>query len=422
MVQKISKRKTGRVGGKFGRWGILLLACSMVFTLSACGGKKEKKKEVTLSVWAEETNHELIKKGIKEFQEKYKDEAKIKVKISTESEETCRDAVLENQEGAADLFIFADDQFGDLYRGNALLEITDGADEIISSVGGEDSAAAKTSMRDGKLYAIPQSAGNGYYMYYNKSYFSDKDVKKLDSMLKVAEKNKKKIAMDLTSGWYLFSFFKGAGLTLESNEDGTKNICNWNTTKGKYTGKAVVQAILDIVGRNGFQSYDNDRFVKEVKAGSVIAGVNGPWNANNMAEIWGDDYGAVKLPTYTLEGDQVQMCSFSGYKLLGINAHTKEKKWAMRLARALTTKEMQLERFRQIGEAPADVEAAKSEEVQASPAMAALSAQAPYSFVQNITDTYWDPSSILGTALAGGNADGKDLQEMLDEAVSQITK
>ena len=111
--------------------------CFLVLTLgvfsfvSGCGkGAETKQERVKLSIWAEESNHALLEKKIKEFQKEYKDEAKIDVTISTESEETCRTAVLENQKGAADLFIFADDQFGDLYRGNALLEITDQPEEI----------------------------------------------------------------------------------------------------------------------------------------------------------------------------------------------------------------------------------------------------------------------------------------------------
>ena len=55
-------------------------------------------------------------------------------------------------------------------------------------------------------------------------------------MLEVAWKNGKKIAMDFTGGWYLYSFFKGAGLNVEINEDGVTNTCNWNTTEGKYKG------------------------------------------------------------------------------------------------------------------------------------------------------------------------------------------
>ena len=35
--------------------------------------------------------------------------------------------------------------------------------------------------------------------------------------------------------------------------------------------------------------------------------------ATQLEEIWGDDLGAVKLPTYTCAGQQVQMSSYAGF-------------------------------------------------------------------------------------------------------------
>ena len=59
-------------------------------------------------------------------------------------------------------------------------------------------------------------------------------------------------------------------------------------------------------------------FLEGVQDGSVIAGVSGVWNAVAMEEAWGADYGASKLPTYTCAERQIQMASFSGYKLIGV--------------------------------------------------------------------------------------------------------
>ena len=64
---------------------------------------------------------------------------------------------------------------------------------------------------DGKLYAFPMTADNGYFMYYDSSVFSAEDVKSLDKMLEVAGTAGKKVFMDLSNGWYIASFFLGAG-------------------------------------------------------------------------------------------------------------------------------------------------------------------------------------------------------------------
>ena len=195
--------------------------------------------------------------------------------VSVEGEDTCRETVLSNPENAADIFTFADDQFNDLLNSGVLLEITENVDGLIADVGGVNSGAAKTITRNGKVYAYPMTAGNGYFLYYNKKYYSEEDVATLSGIIEIAEKNGKKFSMDYSSGWYIYSFFKGAGLTLEATEDGTTNICNWNATDTKYTGVQVAEVMLDISKREGFVSQGDASFVDSVINGEVIAGING---------------------------------------------------------------------------------------------------------------------------------------------------
>lgn len=66
----------------------------------------------------------------------------------------------------------------------------------------------------------------------------------------------------------------------------------------------------------GFGNMVDADFVAGVQDGSVIAGVSGVWNATELEKVWGVDYAATKLPTYTCAGEQVQMSSFAGYKML----------------------------------------------------------------------------------------------------------
>ena len=99
---------------------------------------------------------------------------------------------------AADIYAFADDQFRSLCQNNALLEITENVDEIIEANGGKESAAVKSASYDGKLYAYPMTASNGYFLYYNKEYFTEEDVKSFDRMLEIAEKNDKKFLEDFS--------------------------------------------------------------------------------------------------------------------------------------------------------------------------------------------------------------------------------
>ena len=49
----------------------------------------------------------------------------------------------------------------------------------------------------------------------------------------------------------------------------------------------------------------------------------------------------------------------------------------------------------------------------------ALAGQAPYSTRQSIAGPFWTPSAVFGTIMASGNPDGRDLQEVLDELVTE---
>lgn len=397
---------------------VFIITTLLAVAVSGCG---EEKPSVSLSIWTSAEEKVIMEEMIQAFKENHADEAEFQITISEEDEKTCRDTVLSDPKGAADIYTFASDQFDDLQRVGALLEVTDGTEQIISDNGGKDSAAILSSSKDGVLYAYPMVASNGYFMYYNSAYFTEEDVATFDGMLEIAAKNGKKVAMDYSSGWYIYSFFKGAGLDVDMNEDKITNSCNWNDTTTAYTGVDVANAMLAIAKHPGFINCGDEDFVKGVKDGSIIAGINGAWNASSVEEAYKENYNAAKLPTFTLAGEQVQMHSFAGYKLLGINAGTKEPEWAMRLASWLTNEENQTTRFQKRGEGPSNVKAAASEEVQAAPAIKALGEQSSYSHLQHVADTFWTPTFKFGTTIAGGNRDGADLQKLLDTMTEEIS-
>jgi len=401
---------------------ILAVCLSLVIFsmfLNGCG-KKKQLENVSFSLWAAEGEIELLNQMVEEFKKEHAGEAVFDITISREEENTCKETVLSNIDGAADIFFFAGDQFGELQRAGALLEITSGRDNIIKDNGGAASAAIDCISTDNKLYAYPVTASNGYFLYYNSKYFTEEDVKSFDRLLEVAQKNGKKVAMDFGSGWYIYSFFKGAGLNVEMNDDGKTNNCDWNATDGKYKGVDVAQSMLDIANHKGFISCGDAAFVKGVADGTIIAGINGAWNSAKVENAWGENYAAAKLPEYTIAGSSVQMCSFVGYKLLGIKSSTKHPEWAMKLAEWLTNEQNQIKRFEVRGETPANINAANSPEVRKSVAVSALKDQNEYGYIQNVSESYWTPTYAFGTTIAAGNRDNKDLQKLLDDMQKEI--
>ena len=395
----------------------LVIAVGM---LSGCE-KASSREEVTLSVWCAGEDIPMIRAMIDNFKEAYKDEAVFSITISAEGEDTCKDTILANPEAAADVFSFAADQLNSLYDSGVLLQITEDADKIIEENGTLSSGAVMSATKDGKLYAYPATASNGYFLYYNTEYLTAEDIKSFDRILEVAAENGKKVTMDYTSGWYIYSFFKGAGLEVTLSDDGKTNICNWNSTSGNYTGVDVAQAMLDIANNAGFLAGGDDIFKEGAKNGSVIAGISGTWLSTDIREAFGDGYAAAKLPEYTIKGDQVQMHSFAGYKFIGVNAKTEVPKWSQRLAQWLTNEENQLTRFRERGEGPSNVKAASADEVKASIAISALSEQSVYGHLQNVADTFWTPTYAFGATIAAKNMDNVELQTLLDTMVKGIT-
>jgi len=292
------------------------------------------------------------------------------------------------------------------------------ADEI-KEVNLEDAVAA-ASIND-TLYAYPMTADNGYFMYYDKRYFTEEDVKTLDGMLAVAEAAGKKLTMEWSSGWYLYAFFGNTGMEFGINEDGVTNYCNWNTTEGSVKGTDVAQALLDIAASPGFESRTDTDFLVGVQDGSVIAGVSGVWNEVEIRKAWGNNYGAVKLPTYTCAGKQIQMSSFKGYKMMGVNYYSEHKEWALKLADWFTNEENQTLRFMERSQGPSNKNAAASDAVSKVPAIQAVIAQSEFGVLQRVGNSYWAPFTEFGETMAAGNPKGKDLQELMDTLVEGIT-
>lgn len=407
--------------GIVGRKSLVCVWVIIMASLFFAGCGKKEPEKVSLSVWCPSDNTSMMTEMAEEFRQLYAEEVQLSITVSAEEELTCKETVLANPKAAADVYIFAADQFEELWRNGALLPVTLDTEQIVEANGGVDSGAIRCATKDGTLYAYPVTASNGYFLYYNSEYFTKDDVKSFDRILEVAAANDKKVAMDFGSGWYIYSFFKGAGLNVEMAKDGLSNECNWNAVDTPVKGTDVAQAMLEIAGHKGFISCGDDAFISGVNDGSIIAGVNGTWNATKVEAAWGEHYAATKLPEYTVAGSQVQMCSFAGYKLAGVNAHTQDPKWAMLFAEWITNEENQMKRFKLRGEGPSNVKAAASEAVQASPAIAALGEQAEYGYLQNVAESFWSPSYIFGTTIAAGNPDGRDLQQLLDEMTDGIT-
>ncbi|MCI9100448.1 MAG: extracellular solute-binding protein [Lachnospiraceae bacterium] len=379
--------------------------------------QKPDSDTVNLTVWGAEEDEELLSQIIDGFQSEYSGQAEFLITYMPQSESKCMDALMADLEQGADVFAFADDQLNALVAAGALEPVENPESFKQSNL---PEAVLAASVND-TLYALPLTADNGYFLYYNKQYFSEEDIASFDRMQDIAAEHGKKVSMEWSSGWYVYSLFGSTGLTVGLNDDGITNYCTWNSTEGEIKGTDVAQAMTAMAGHPGFISTDDAGFLEGVKNGTIIAGINGVWNAVAVEEAWGSNFGAAKLPSYTCAGREVQMTSFSGYKLIGVNAYSKHRKWAARLAEWIANEKNQKLRFQMRGQGPSNRNAASSEEVQNSPAIAALLEQAEYSCLQRIGGNFWEPVSVFTANILEGNPAGESLQEQLDTMVEGIT-
>lgn len=373
---------------------------------------------VTLRVRAEEANWPVLTEMINSFKEEYAGQAEFDIVLEAGADSSTKDDLLADIHGSADIFSFADDQISAMAAAGAL-EPVPNAEEIKNA--NLEGAVEAATVRD-VLYAYPMTADNGYFLFYDKNYLTEEDVQTMDGLLAAAEAAGKQVTMDWSSGWYLYAFFGNTDMEFGINDDGVTNYCNWNRTDGTIKGTDIAEALLAISASPAFSNATDDVFLAGVQDGTVVAGVSGVWNAMEVRNAWGADYGAVKLPTYTVAGQQVQMASFTGYKYMGVNAYSAQKEWALKLADWFTNEENQTVCFTERNQGPANINAAQSDEVKKVPAIQAVLAQSEFGRLQRVGNSFWTPCTEFGNIMAAGNPTGTDLQEIMDTLVSGITK
>lgn len=428
----------------------LLLAFAMILSLTACGGNSgtaetqapaanntnteaadASNETVALTLWGAEEDQALLAQLVEEFKAAYPDQT-FDIQIGVESESTAKDTVLTDIEAAADVFAFANDQLNDLVSAGALLNLsgdvsavlpayTDKTLEDVLAANGEGSVAAAT--KDGNVYAFPMGGGNNYFLYYDSTKITADQAKSWDELLSAAEAAGGKVGMTFASGWYNASFFLGAGFISDMNPDGT-TVIDWNGTSADgYTGVDVAKAMAAIAAHPGFLAIADGDISNQIASGAVCAVVSGTWDAGAAEAAFGEGYAATKLPTFTCAGDQVQMSCYSGFKLMGVNAYSKNSGWAVLLAEFLTNEASQTARFEARQLAPTNLNAAANDAVTSNVAIAASAAQDVYGSVQNVGGKFWDPTATFGQMIANGELGSDDaaIQAALDTLVEGVT-
>lgn len=409
------------------KFAVVLLA--LVMALCMFAGCDTQSKESTpavkedILVWAADEVVAFTQTKCDEFLTANPDLAeKFTITVSAMGEGEAATQMITDVEAGADVFAFAQDQLGRLVQAGALAQL--GGTFLTDAQSNNDAGAVAAAKMGGTMYAYPLTSDNGYFLFYDKSVVSDPST--LDGVLKACEDAGKYLYMDNQSGWYLVSYFFGAGCHYTTTADEKGNInsvdCDFNSANGLNAFKTLIAASSS----KGFQRSESFAAQFNPEGGLAGAAISGVWDSEDIKKYLGENYGATKLPTMTLAGSQVQMSAWGGFKLMGVNPTQSDEAVVAshKLAAYLTGAEVQTARFNEKGWGPSNLTAQADPAVTANEALAALQAQLAFSVAQpQCSANYWSKMEAFGTDVnAGTFKDYTDaqLQQVLDDLVAYL--
>ena len=370
-----------------------------------------------LLVWSADKAVDLTKKLCEDFKAAHADK-NIEIEVQVQGEDAAATQLLKDPDAAADVFSFASDQLSRLLKADSLAPVFSAEDVIARN--SEDSVTVATV--DGELMAFPETCDNGYCLIYDKSVVSDEQAKTLEGVLEACKAAGVKFVIDAGNGFYSCMFPFTGGLKIDGIKDDVQQFNDYNEDEVVATLKAfsdLFHKYSDI-----FMSSEDSR----INAGfqetphTVGAGIDGPWNVTADLAALGDNFGAAKLPTINVNGEDKQIISLHGFKYIGVNAVSKYPYAAQALADFLTNKESQVERAKAVAWAPSNEEALKDPAVTENAALSAIFEQKQYSVLQSgIAETFWTPMGALGNYLWQESAnDEASIKAQLEKAIMLI--
>ena len=379
------------------------LAASSVAGLTACGNNG-----LELTVWGSAAQQETLKQMVAKFEEA-NPETKYNIKVGICEEDMAVSNIAPDPSAAADVFCYSNDQLVPLLRVGALAKLGGIFLDNVKTENSEDSVASGSiayGTADEKVYGYPYASDNGYFMFYDKSVITDEQVGSLESIISVCETKNKKIAWAVDVPWYTAGWFFAFGCDYSVEYDYNDNYKEKNIeiSLNNEGGINACKAMSKLTSSKAFsgKSTDNEKIITGFTTKSTAVAVSGTWNAPQIKKILGENYGVCKLPTVNVNGQDVQLSSFKGYKLFGVNPHSGDKiVEAHKLAAFLSSEAMQAERFEKHMVGPTNNAAANA--VKDDVTFAALNAQKQFAKEQtSVPSSFWEPLKGVGLNIIDG--------------------
>ena len=394
----------------------LLVAAALAVTgLSGCGAASGEassgREKVRLMVWSPQNdqskdNGEWLQTMCEAFADEHP-EWDITFVYGVADEASAAGQVSQDPEASADVFMYANDTLTTLTDANALAKFGGTYREQIEGMNSKEVISSLTM--DDNLYGVPFTT-NTWFMYYDKSVFSEEDIKNLDTMLE-----KGVVSFPFTNYWYLPAFYLANGCTLFG--DGTDEAAGVDF--GGQKAVDVTNYLIDLKNNPNFRIDADGSGIAGLRDGSINAMFSGSWDANAVKEALGDNMGVASLPSYTLNGKEVQMMAYAGSKAIGVNPNCDNMVAAIELAVFLGSEEAQQAHYEMCSVIPCHTELLEQPDFAGDELVAAQNntfenTSILQPFVSKMNNC-WTPVENMGKGIRNGNITHDNAAEQTEE-------
>ena len=363
---------------------------------SSSGGSKETQAaevvDVSVTVWGpqedqSDDNGKWLQTQCDAFNEAHP-EWNITFNYGVCSEGDAKTNIGTDPSAGADVYLFANDQIPDLIKTGGIAEL--GGSTVDNIKANNSETTVNTVTYDGSVYGVPFT-GNTWFMYYDKSVFSEDDIKSLDAMLE-----KGKVAFPLDNSWYIAAFYVANGCTLFC-ADGGDAAAGFDF--GGEKGAQVTDYLVDLVANPNFANGDVGTNA------DAKAFFSGTWDYQKAVDAYGENLGIAPAPSITINGELKQMKAFAGSKAVGVNPagalYAEHPEVAVALAAYLGGTEAQQAHYDLRNIIPTDSNITVDDAL----AQAQMDTMSYASIVQPLQadmGNYWSPAESMGKELVAG--------------------
>ena len=422
----------------------LLLACVMVLGLfAACtpapadntatnptaggntpaGPTADAPLELTIRVWTPAEDQAEGNNWLDKMEKKFEaahPEYKITWVNESCSEGDAANNITTDVTDAADVYMFANDQLGRLITAGGLSKLGGAFADQVNNDNTEFYINTVTHT-DGAVYAFPVT-NNVWFTYYDKTVYTEEDVKSLDTMLE-----KGIVCLPVNDAWNAGFVFLGCGGTVfgPAGNDAAAGI-NFGGENGYMAAEKMVSYSKLV--------QDGKAIAGGMDAGKLISGeadviFSGSWSYAELSAALGENLGVAQLPYFNINGTDYPMTALGGTKCVGVNPSTSgavagKQRACTEFAAFLASEEGQLERYTMRNVIPSHKALAENEAVKSNPvAVAEIATMNNNAVVQSaLTEmgNYWDPVATFSKSVYNGDINETNFKESVDQLMVQL--